>query len=223
MTWLVLAGLYAGLLGVSFGRVIAHMRRTRRNLPALGTTREDWDRRALDVTLLGSASVALGVRITAAAGRSVAMQVRTSDGVDLAIPAGLHVDVGARAASVVEGMCAAPAGTELTIYVSSHIPGEPALRASWRVPSDARLIIVDRGASPVADTIARMQRSWRVGRVALLAGCAAALIAAAAVSHVAVWLATLVALLLAVDACFWHSAFVVLTTTRHAALPERSS
>ena len=94
------------------------------------------------------------------------------------------------------------------------------MRTAWQLPSGAKLILVDRGATPIADTIDRMQRTWRPGRVALIVGGTAALVAA---SPVAAWLAALGAIVLAADLCCLHSAMVMLGCTRQGQLTSRSS
>jgi hypothetical protein len=220
---LVFAALYTGLLGISFSGGLRHMRRVRKNLPHLQDTDDEWRRRALNVVLLGTGDVTIGARITLSAGTSTQLVLRATNGIDISVPEGTYIQVAARAVRVIDQRFVAHAGTGLTAYVSSYVPDDGVLRSAWQLAPGTKLILVDRGAAPVAETIARWQRTWRPGRVALIVGGAAALIGAVAASPAVAWLAALGVIVLAVDVCFFHGAMIMLTCTRQRELPSRTS
>jgi hypothetical protein len=90
---LVFAALYAGLLGLSFGRGVRHMRRVRNNLPALQETDDEWRRRALDVVFVGAGDVTLGAKVGRDSCLSVPLVLRVTNGVDIAVPGGTHIEI----------------------------------------------------------------------------------------------------------------------------------
>ncbi len=216
---LVFAALYAGLLGLSFGRGVRHLRRVSKNLPALQETDDEWRRRALDVVFVGAGDVTLGAKIGRDACLSQALVLRVTNGMDIAVPTGTYIEIATQAIRRVGLKFVVPRDLALTAYISSYIPGEDVMRAAWQLPPHTKVILVDRGAAPIAEVIARFERSWRPGRVAWFVTVSAALVAGVAASPAAAWLAALGAIVLAADYAFFHSAIVMLNCTEQGLLP----
>jgi len=223
--WIWFAGIFAGSLSVSLGRVIHVMRLQRRARARGGLAPLDrqWRERTVDVVVAGSGDVPIASALDRLRGITVAFRLITADGLTLEVPAGLALEIAAPLRAV-NGLFTAPAQTPFSIFISTWVPGDGPLRTATRLSRGTRLILHERGWSPARAIEPSFYRRWRARGVAAFLGIPAIIVALIAMSTQWAWLGVIGSAVLVVDAVFLQSTMVMLNCTQdgpNAVVPPR--
>lgn len=203
---------FAAVLGVSFGRAGRSMRQGRRARLRLGDRDDEWQRRTLDVVIVGEGEVAVAVELQHHSGTATGFRMITTTGAEIEVELGAWVEITVPFKRRGQQLIL-PAAQPYSAFVSTHVAGDGPLRASTRVPANAKLIIHQRGWNPVKQVDRYLQRRWRRSRVLGFVVAPAMIVALIAWSTWCVWLGILGLTVLVLDAVFLQSAFVALSTT----------
>lgn len=212
MTWLVFAAVFAGLLGVSFGRTRRTLRQGHRARAQLGAADEEWQRRTLDVVIAGTGEVPIAMELSVSKGTAIQFRMIATDGTEIEVPAGILIEV-AMPLRARDGTLHLLANHPYSAFISSYVPGDGPLRTSHRVPTGARVVLHERGWNPVRHVARLLHKRWRWSRVGLFVAVPGAIVALIAASTSWLWLGLVAAGVLTFDAVFLRSALVSLTTT----------